>query len=82
MERMWLGEARLKYPKHWIVAVNISYGEKNKAYGDIYSVLSDKDEAYTKAAELKKMGDMGKVSVTEGFNNAPQIGGLELVCSQ
>ena len=80
MERMWLGEARLKYPKQWIVAVNITWGEKNKLYGDIYLVTSDKNEAYITAEDLRKTGEMGKVSITEGFNEAPQIGGLEL-CS-
>ena len=76
MERMWLGEARVKYPKQWIVAVNIVYGDKNKAYGDIYMVTLDKAEAYTKAAELKKAGNMGKVAASEGFNDNPTIGGL------
>jgi hypothetical protein len=73
---MWLGDVRVKYPNQWIVAVNITYGEKNKAYGDIYLVTPDKDIAYAKAAELKSVGGMGKVSVTEGLNDAPQIGGL------
>jgi hypothetical protein len=73
---MWLGDARLMYPNKWIIAVNIAYGEKNKAYGDIYLVTSSKDEAYAKAAELKKVGSFGKVSVTEGQSDAPQIGGL------
>lgn len=76
MERLWLGEARKKYPNQWIIAVNIVYDEKNKAYGDIYFVTSDKDEAYSKAFELKTAGNMGKVSVTEGVSDVPQIGGL------
>ena len=78
MERMWLGEARLKYPMQWIVAVNISWGEKNKVFGDIYLVTPDKNEAYAKASELDKIGEMGEITVTEGFNETPQIGGLEL----
>ena len=78
MERLWLADARLKYPMKWIVAVNISWGEKNKLFGDIYLVTSDKHEAYNTAVELRKLGNMGKVSITEGFNDAPQIGGLEL----
>ena len=64
----------------WIVAVNISWGEKNKVFGDIYLVTSDKYEAYNTADGLRKAGNMGKVSITEGFNETPQIGGLEL-CS-
>ena len=46
------------------------------AYGDIYLVTPDKDLAYSKAAEIKNAGNMGKVSVTEGLNDVPQIGGL------
>jgi len=76
MERMWLGLARKKYPKQWIVAVNVTYGEKNKAYGDIYLLTPDKDTAYQKVIELRKSGEMGKVAVSEGFNDKPQIGGL------
>ena len=76
MERMWLGDARSKYPNQWIVAVNVTYGEKSKAYGDIYLVTPDKEKAYAKATALKKVGSVGKVSVTEGPSDSPQIGGL------
>ena len=76
MERLWLGEARTKYQNQWIVAVNIAYEEKTKAYGDIFLVTPNKNKAYAKAAELKSVGNMGKVSVTEGLSEAPQIGGL------
>ena len=78
MDRMWLGEAKLKYANNWIVAVNITWGENNKAYGDIYLVTPSKSEAYAKAIELNQAGSMGSVSVTEGMNNTPQIGGLEV----
>ncbi|MCL2087005.1 MAG: hypothetical protein FWH05_05365 [Oscillospiraceae bacterium] len=79
MERLWSGEASMKYPKQWIVMVNIEDEPKtNKTIGDIYLVTPDKKEAYTKAKEL---GDsMGEQFVFEGFNDTPQIGGLELWC--
>jgi hypothetical protein len=77
MERMWIGEARHKYPKQWIVAVNLSWEANNRVFGDIYLVTSDKKEAYEKGIELSESGAMGKASVFEGFNDTPQIGGLE-----
>jgi len=76
-----MGEARTKYPKQWIVAVNLTWEEGNKVYGDIYTLVTDKKEAYQIAKELRAAGDMGKVMVTEGFNDTPQIGGLE-ICVQ
>lgn len=78
MERIWLGEAKLKYANNWIVAVNTALEEKNKAYGDIYLITPSKSEAYAKAIELNQIGTMGSVSVTQGTNNTPQIGGLEV----
>ena len=79
MERMWLGEARMKYPKQWIVLVNIAYDSGNKSFGDVYLVTSDKQKAYTTA---KLLGDsMGKYTVVAGYDDTPQIGGF-VVCSQ
>ena len=80
MERLWYGEASMKYPKQWIVMVNIEDEPKtNKGYGDIYLVTPDKKEAYDK---IKEIGDsMGDSMVIEGFDDTPQIGGLE-ICYQ
>jgi len=77
MERMWSGDASMKYPKQWIVMVNIEDEPKtNKTIGDIYLVTPNADEAYAKVEEL---GDsMGENFVFEGFNDTPQIGGLRL----
>ncbi|MCL2087711.1 MAG: hypothetical protein FWH05_09005 [Oscillospiraceae bacterium] len=77
MERLWYGEASMKYPKQWIVMVNIEDEPKtNKGYGDIYLVTPDKKEAYDKAIELGN--SMGRNMVIEGFDDTPQIGGLEI----
>ena len=81
MERMGLGEAKLKFEKNWIVAVNIAYGDKNKAYGDIYFITPDKSAAYEKAIEIIEIGNMGDVTVLEGVNDIRYVGGLE-VCRQ
>ena len=77
MERMWSREVSMKYPKQWIVLVNLSDEPKtNKTIGDVFLVTSSKKEAYSKAISL---GDsMGKRMVVEGFDDTPQIGGLEL----
>jgi hypothetical protein len=81
MERMWVLEASMKYPKQWLAAMNITWEPGSKAIGDIYMVTPKKDEAYDKAVELITAGEMGKVIVVEGYDDTPQIGGL-YVCSQ
>jgi hypothetical protein len=81
MERMWVAEAKMKYPKQWLVAVNLVWEPNNKVIGDIFLVTPDEDEARSKLRELRKSGSMGKVMVLEGYNDAPQIGGL-WVCNQ
>ena len=80
-ERMWVGEAKMKYPKQWIVAVNLSWESNNKMFGDILLVTSNEYEARTKMRELRKTGSMGKVMVVEGYNDSPQIGGF-VICNQ
>jgi len=76
MERMWSGDAEMKYPKQWIVMVNISTEPNNRAIGDIFLVTPNKKEAYAKAKEIGN--SMGGRLVFEGFNDTPRIGGLEL----
>ena len=81
MERMWVSEASMKYPKQWLVAVNLEWEPKNKLVGDIFLVTPNEDEARSKLRELRKSGSMGDVMVVEGYNDTPQIGGL-WVCNQ
>ena len=79
MERMWFGDAMMKYPKQWIVMVNITDEPgTNKAPGDIYLVTPDKKEAYATAKALGR--SMGSLMVFEGFNDTPQIGGFTICC--
>ena len=79
MERLWCGEASMKYPKQWIVMVNMEDEPKTyKVIGDVYLVTSDKKEAYDKAIELGE--SMGRNMVIEGFDDTPQIGGFEICC--
>ena len=79
MERLWVGEAKIKYPKQWLVAVNLSWESDNKVFGDIFLVTPNEDEAHAKVRTLRKTGSMGKVMVVEGYNDAPQIGGFSLL---
>jgi uncharacterized protein YfaP (DUF2135 family) len=82
MERMWTQEAAHKYPKQWLVAVNLVWEQPgNRLIGDIFMVTPNKDEAYRKEMELINSGDMGEVTVVEGYDDTPQIGGLT-ICSQ
>jgi hypothetical protein len=76
---MWYGDAKMKYPKQWIVLVNISNESSNRTIGDVYFVTSDKKEAY---AIVKTLGQtMGDTMVVAGFDDTPQIGGL-YACNQ
>jgi hypothetical protein len=81
MERMWVLEAAHKYPKQWIVAVNLSTEPECREIGDIFLVTPDKNEAYAKCKEIRQRGDMGEVAVVPGYDDRPQIGGLT-VCSR
>jgi hypothetical protein len=78
---MWVETASHKYPKQWIVAVNLEWEPKSKLIGDVFMVTNSKDEAYGKVMELNESGEMGKVMVVPGYDDTPQIGGLT-ICSQ
>ena len=69
----------MKYPKQWIVLVNITDEPTNKTVGDVYLVTPDKKKAYAIAKSLGK--SMGELMVVEGYDDTPQIGGFA-VCSQ
>jgi hypothetical protein len=79
MERIWSREVAMKYPKQWIVLVNMSHEPKNKVFGDVYLVTPDKKAAYATAISLGT--SMGRLMVVEGYNDTPQIGGFT-ICSQ
>jgi hypothetical protein len=81
MERMWTQEAAHKYPKQWLVAVNITWEPGSKSIGDIFMITPNKAEAYDKVMELRNSGDMCEVAVVRGYDDTPQIGGLT-ICSQ
>ncbi|MCL2223730.1 MAG: hypothetical protein FWB96_02045 [Defluviitaleaceae bacterium] len=77
VEKIWSEEAYMKYPKQWIVFVEMECDpETHKHMGIVHLVTSDKDEAYE--TELALGRSMGNSVVMEGFNDTPQIGGLSL----
>jgi len=76
-ERIWCGEAAMKYPKQWIVFVNIENdGDTHKPMGVVHLVTPSREEAYAEARIIGK--SRGKKAVIEGFNDTPQIGGLSI----
>jgi len=80
MERMFFGDAVMKYPKQWIVLVNVAWEgpKKSRVCGDLYMVTPDRNEALAVMKELDKAGTFGQVDVTEGFDDTPQIGGFRI----
>ena len=76
-EKIWTGDAKMKYPKQWIVLVHLENDfETHKIIGIVHSVTPSKKEAYEKANSLENI--MGRTVVIEGFNDTPQVGGLSL----
>jgi len=81
MERMFFGDAVMKYPKQWIVLVNVAWEgpKKSRVCGDLYMVTPDRNEALAVMKELDKAGTFGQVDVFEGFDDTPQIGGFRII---
>ena len=78
MEKLWTGDARMKYPKQWIVMVNLEDNrETHKTMGEVHLVTLDEDEAYDTAIAL---GDsMGENMVIRGHNPVQsELGGFEI----
>ncbi|MDR2727641.1 MAG: hypothetical protein LBB56_00795 [Chitinispirillales bacterium] len=77
MERMWSGDAEMKYQKQWIVMVNLANKRENdgayKTIGDVYLVTPNEKEAYAKAKSLGN--SLGENMVFEGFDDTLQLGG-------
>jgi hypothetical protein len=76
MERLWLDEAEMQYPKQWIVAVNAARGEYNKLYAEIYKVVNTHLEALSLMKNLEAEQTWGRVVIKRGFDDTPRIGGI------
>ena len=76
-QKIWSEEAYMKYPKQWIVFVEMEYDPETYKYmGLVHLVTPNKNEAYE--VERALGGNKGNTMVMEGFNDTPQIGGLSL----
>jgi len=76
MDRVWVSEVTMAFPRKFIIFLNTDWAKdgSGKMMGDFYDVKDTREEAL----ELKNsLGDsMGKVSIAEGFDDSPQIGGF------
>ena len=78
MERVLSIEAPMMYPKKWILLVNLrKERERRCSSGEVYWIGDSKMEIFNKAMEI---GDeFGRTMLVEGFDDTPQIGGLEWI---
>ncbi|MCL2015997.1 MAG: hypothetical protein FWG68_07085 [Defluviitaleaceae bacterium] len=77
LERMWTLRASMKYPRKWIVMVNIDWGTdlqtQNKRMGDVYAVTDTPEEA---GKIMNSLGDtMGETTVIDGDDDMIHVGG-------
>jgi len=77
--KLWTEDVMMMYPKQWVVMVELEQ-ENNplNTYGVVHLVTDSKKEAYMIAKVLCESGDLGNVMVVEGWDDTPQIGGLEI----
>jgi len=78
MERVWMGEARMSYPKQWIIAVNAEMEKYNKLCAEVYKVVDTLDEALSLRNNLEAEQTWGRVVITKGFDDTPRIGGIRI----
>ena len=74
VEKIWAGDAKMQYPKQWIVFVEIEYDKAtHKDMGIVHSTTPDRKEAYARAKALEKI--RGSTMVIEGFDDTRRLGG-------
>lgn len=76
MEKIWLREVSMQHPKKWVVMTHLEWDKEvmNKKIGVVYKVF----DTHAEALEIMRSLDesYGMVSIIEGFDDTPQIGGL------
>ncbi|MCL2048966.1 MAG: hypothetical protein FWG87_09585 [Defluviitaleaceae bacterium] len=78
-EKLWCEDVAMMYPRQWVVLADMEDEPKTfKAFGAVYFVTPNKNEAYDVCRELRNTNGMDYAMIVEGFNDTPQIGGLEL----
>ena len=77
--KLWTSDVMMMYPKQWVVMVQLEQQLKPlRTYGIVHFITDSKKEAYSIGKVLRESGELGKVMVVEGWDDTPQIGGLEL----
>ncbi|MCL1998390.1 MAG: hypothetical protein FWG65_06460 [Turicibacter sp.] len=66
----------MKYPKQWIVMTELEWLGlgNNRDSGYVYGVYETREAAREVKLELEKT--MNQVTIIEGYDDTPQIGGL------
>ena len=77
MERVWLNELIMLYPKRWIVAVNVKKEKSNKLYVEAYKIVDTQDEALSLRDILEQKQKCGRVEIVKGFDDTPKLGDIK-----
>jgi len=81
-EKMWTEDVRMEYPKQWVVMTDLEdvLGKHGgyRVIGFVHLVTPDEDEARKTLRSLRATDDTARTVLVEGFNDSPQIGGLEI----
>ena len=78
-EKQWTGDVMMMYPKQWVILTDLE--RKNDPYkvsGYVHFITSDENEARLILKDIRASKGAGYATVVEGFDDTPQIGGLEL----
>jgi hypothetical protein len=78
-EKLFTGEVAMMYPKQWVVMTELeSQTNPYKLVGVVHYVSPNEDDARSVLRSLRADENSGRSCIVEGWNDTPQIGGLEL----
>ena len=78
-EKLFTGDVMMMYPKQWIVMVDLeTQSNPYKVTGVVHYVSPDEDDARKVLRAIRADKDASRSCIIEGWNDTPQIGGLEL----
>jgi hypothetical protein len=78
-EKIFTGDVKMMYPKQWIVMIDLEH-ENNpyKVMGIVHYVSPNEEDARKVLRAVRADESSSRACIIEGWNDAPQIGGLEL----
>jgi hypothetical protein len=77
-EKIFTGEAKMMYPKQWIVMVELEDRSNPYAvFGIVHYVSPSEDDARKVLRSLRTSGEKGRAMIVEGWNDTPQIYSVE-----